>query len=76
MEIVDRLLWERISLAGICRVLWISSKWLQKYVNHKYIWTALILEEITTNPGSLLVSTLQYDEMWSFVGSKKDQQWI
>ena len=33
---IDRLLWERISLAGIARVAQVSEKWLQNYVNQKY----------------------------------------
>ena len=32
----DRLLLERISLAGIARVTQVSQKWLQNYVNQKY----------------------------------------
>ena len=35
-ELVDKLLLERISLAGIARVTNISEPWLQKYVNEKY----------------------------------------
>ena len=35
-ELMDRLLLERISLAGIARSLPISQQWLQPYVNEKY----------------------------------------
>ena len=35
-ELIDRLLLERISLAGISRVAKVSERWLQTYVNHKY----------------------------------------
>jgi len=34
--LIDRLLLERISLAGIVRVTGVSSQWLQNYVNAKY----------------------------------------
>ena len=34
--LIDRLLLERISLAGIARVAQVSEKWLQDYVNEKY----------------------------------------
>ena len=34
--LIDRLLLERISLAGIARVAQVSEKWLQDYVNGKY----------------------------------------
>jgi transposase-like protein len=35
-ELMDRLLLERISLAGIARVVRVSEQWLQNYVNLKY----------------------------------------
>ena len=34
--LIDRLLLERISLAGIARVTGVSERWLQSYVNQKY----------------------------------------
>ncbi len=34
--IIDRLLHERISLAGIARAFQVSESWLQAYVNEKY----------------------------------------
>jgi len=35
-ELLERLLLEKIPLVGIARVLKISERWLQSYVNHKY----------------------------------------
>ena len=35
-RLIDRLLLERISLAGIARVTGVSERWLQYYVNDKY----------------------------------------
>ena len=35
-ELIDRLLLERISLAGIARAVQVSEQWLQTYVNKKY----------------------------------------
>lgn len=35
-DLIDRLLLERISLAGISRSAKVSPKWLQTYVNNKY----------------------------------------
>ena len=35
-ELIDRLLLERISLAGIARAIQIYQQWLQPYVNEKY----------------------------------------
>ena len=46
-ELIDRLLLEKISLAGIARAVKVSEKWLQMYVNHKY---ALVPKEINVTP--------------------------
>jgi dsRNA-specific ribonuclease len=35
-ELIDRLLLERLSEAGIARALKVSEQWLQDYVNRKY----------------------------------------
>jgi hypothetical protein len=35
-ELIDRLLLEKISLAGIARAVKVSEQWLQTYVNEKY----------------------------------------
>ena len=37
--LIDRLLLERISWAGIARATQVSQKWLQDYVNEKYAQT-------------------------------------
>jgi transposase-like protein len=35
-DLIDKLLLERIPLAGIARVVGVSERWLQGYVNRKY----------------------------------------
>src|SRR5512146_3222921 len=35
-DLIDRLLLERISLAGIARATQVSEQWFQTYVNEKY----------------------------------------
>ena len=45
-QTIDKLLLERISLAGIKRVTGVSLRWLQYYVNAKYVAT----------PGSVTVT--------------------
>ena len=35
-ELIDRLLLERLPLAGIARAVSVSESWLQNYVNDKY----------------------------------------
>lgn len=46
-ELIDRLLLERISLAGIARAAQVSETWLQQYVNEKY---ALVRREVEVTP--------------------------
>ncbi len=46
-ELIDRLLLERISLAGIARVTQVSEPWLQTYVNEKY---AQVPQQVQVTP--------------------------
>lgn len=46
-ELIDRLLLERISLAGIARATRVSQQWLQTYVNEKY---ALVPRQVQVTP--------------------------
>lgn len=71
-ELVDRMLLEKIPIAGISRVLEISEQCLQKYINEKYENIPQKIE-IIKKKGRL---TIQCDEIWSFVGSKDNKQWI
>ena len=71
-ELVDKLLLEKIPIAGISRVTGISEQWLQKYINEKYENIPKKIE-IVEKKGSL---TIQCDEMWSFVSHKKNKRWI
>ena len=71
-SLIDRLLLERISLAGIARVAQVSQKWLQDYVNQKYAQIPRQVK-VTEKKGKL---TIQADEMWSFVDNKGNKQWV
>ena len=42
-DLIDKLLLEKIPLAGIARVVGVSERWLQKYVNNKYDETPKII---------------------------------
>ena len=46
-ELIDRLLLEKISLAGIARAVKVSERWLQTYINNKY---AVIPRKIKVTP--------------------------
>lgn len=72
-ELIDKLLLERISLAGIVRATGVSKRWLQDYVNQKYD-AVLRKIEVTDKPKGKI--RIQCDEMWSFVFSKNHKYWI
>jgi IS1 family transposase len=72
-QTIDKLRLERVSLAGIVRVIGVSARWFQYYVNATY--TAVIRSFAVNEPkkGALI---LDFDESWSFVGKKRRQQWV
>ena len=71
--LVDKLLLEKIPLAGISRVTGISERWLQSYANKKYKEVPQKIEVTAKKKGKL---TIQADELWSFVNDKGHQQWV
>ena len=64
--LIDKLLLEKIPLAGIARVVGVSEPWLQSYVNAKYEAVPQQVE-VTVKKRRLMI---QGDELWSFVGNK------
>ena len=80
-DLIERLLLERISLRGICRVMGVSLQWLLQYMVQLYEQQPLDLNfQVIANPedGEVAVFPIdvQVDEMWSFVGEKENKQWI
>ena len=71
--LIDKLLLEKIPLAGIARVCEVSETWLQNYVNRKY---EAIPQQVNVSAKKKGRLTIQCDEMWSFVGNKGNKQWI
>ena len=79
--LIRRLLLERISLRGICRVVKVSLTWLLKFIvklyrqlpDHLYAQAQVIERE-----GDVILYLLdaQADELWSFVGNKENKQWV
>ena len=63
-ELRDRLLLEKISLAGIVRATGVSSRWLQYYVNKKL---GAIKREVEVKSKKKRKLTIQCDEMRSFI---------
>jgi len=72
-SLIDRLLLEKIPLAGIARAVQISEQWLQNYVNHKY---AAVPRQVQVRPKKRGRLTIQCDELWSFVDNKGNKQWV
>ena len=70
---IRRLLRERISLRGICRVMEVSLMWLLEY----FVETA---SDIPSDMGVVKPVkskiAIEIDEMWSFVGNKSNKVWI
>ena len=72
-ELIQRMLLERISQAGIARVLQVSEDTVQRYVNAR----AFVVKkqvEVSSKPKKRL--NVQMDELWSFVDNKGNQQWV
>jgi len=72
-QLIDSLLLERISLRGIARVTGVSWSWLQNYVNRKLARVPRKVKVSRKSKGRL---TIECDEMWSFVDSKKTPFYI
>lgn len=72
-ELIDKLLLERISMAGIARVVDVSERWLQNYVNEKYNSVPFELKVMAKSTFRL---DIECDEAWSFVGKSEQKQWI
>ncbi len=70
---IDRLLLEKIPLAGIARVMQVSEDWLQDYVNRCY---ETVPREVQVQPKDKGHLEVQMDELWSFVDDKGNKQWV
>lgn len=76
-NLVKKLLLERISLSGICRVLDISLTWLLDFIEQLYERNDKQLNFSQTELScELEIVCLEADELWSFVQNKANKQWI
>ncbi len=64
-QLIDKLLLERISLAGIACVTDVSERWLQNYVNQKY---ETIPRVVSVSAKTSVHLTIECDEACSYVG--------
>ena len=72
-ELIDRLLLERITFAGIARAVQVSETWLTTVCERKICTRAALSRGYAQKKGSL---TIQCDELWSFVDNKGNKQWV
>lgn len=78
-SILKKALKERLSLRAICRIFGLSLTWLLAFAQSLWIQTPknLGLSSLTIGKvKTLQVFGIQMDEMWSFVGKKKNKRWI
>ena len=78
-EQIRKLLLERIPLRGICRVMRVSLRWLLDFITSEYEQLPDSLNyQSDLKTDKLLIWSLEseVDEMWSFVGSKENKQWV
>lgn len=77
-ELVKRSLLEKVSLNGICRIFEVSMPWLLDLVDEviNTLPDDLNAEVATNEDEELELVKLEVDELWSFVGSKKNAQWL
>lgn len=71
--LIERLLLERVSLAGIARVLQISEDTVQRYVNAQ---AEVVVQQVEVSAKPKKRLTVQMDELWSFVDDKGNEQWV
>jgi IS1 family transposase len=76
-DLIRRVLLERISLEGVCRAFEVSMPWLLEFID------GLIAElpenlnaEVVAEDDEIEVVVLEADELWSYVGSKENPQWL
>ena len=76
-EIARRALMERISLRGICRLIGVSLTWMLDFASETWAQTpddlgCGTLRQLKAKD-RLQVIGFQLDEMWSFVGEKRNK---
>lgn len=75
-EQIKKALLERISLEGVCRVFGVSMPWLLKFIEGLIVELPQNLNAEVVTDGEIEVVLFEADEQWSFVGSKKNPQWL
>ena len=77
--LAKRLLLERLSLRGVCRVTGLSLTWLLQFIAALYEGLPdglCVAPTPPRRPVHLLRLEAGVDELWSFVGRRADKQWL
>jgi IS1 family transposase len=76
-ERIRRSLLERVSLEGICRIFDTSMTWLLEFIEETYKALPEDLNaDVVCENEEFAIAVLSADELWSFVGNKRNQQWL
>jgi len=73
LDLLRRLLLERLSLRAIVRVVGVSRSWLQQFVNTLYAQTPWEPRALKKKAGQVRIAV---DELWSFIGCKAQPWWV
>ncbi len=77
-EVIEKLLLERLSLRGICRVVGVALTSLLRMMEELYAASPADLNVLLPHGTAyveLLCLEVEADEMWSFVGEKENKHW-
>ena len=77
--LIAKLLLERLSLRGVCRVLGVALTSLLRFLEELYEQSPEDLNVVLPNTVAhveLLCLEVEADELWSFVYCKKNKQWV
>jgi len=79
-DLIKALLLERLSLRGICRVTGVSLTWLLDFITELYVALPDNLNVTFSQAQKSVIQLVQLeaeaDEIWSFVVSKGNKQWV
>lgn len=75
--LIRKTLLERVSLEGVCRIFDVSMPWLLEFISNLIAELPEDLNaEVVTENDEIEVVLLEADELWSYVGSKDNPQWL
>lgn len=76
-SLIRKTLLERVSLEGVCRIFDVSMPWLLEFIEHLIGELSQDLNaEVVQENDEIEVVVLQADELWSYLGSKDNPQWL